>query len=580
MRTRSKRLGGLVAIAAASVLVIGACGSEGGGGNQQQTSPGFATCETNPNGCNSGPTKPGGSIVVALEKKIQNWNTHDADGNTFETGEVMNGLLPSPYVAQPNNSVAWNQDLLVEEPKLSSTSPQTVQYKLRPEAVWDDGTPISAKDFIYYWKALNGTDCPDCTPASTTGYELIKSIEGADNDKTVTVTFKDGETYPDWKGLFVLWPAHIAAQQGDLNTPAGILKAFEFFKGTPTFSGWAYKFQEYVKDVSVTLVPNPKWYGKSKVALEKITFRIIEDQAQQTPALQNKEVSMLISQPNADMVQKVQAMPGVNYHLSAGPTWEHIDLNNKNTSLADVELRKAIFTAVNRQDIINKTIGPFFPSGKPLNNHNFMPAAPGYKDVITPTGQGAGNVDAAKKILNDAGYKIEGDKLIGKNGQPVPPIRFRYTTGNQLRAQTGEIIQSQLKAIGIELKIEPTPSLGNTLSTGDYDMIIFAWVGTPFAADNKALWHTDGGSNYNKWSNKEADALLDQAAKELDETKMRDLFNQADEIMAKEANVLPLYQKPVFIAVYSDYIEIRNNPTAAGPTYNIEKWGLKADSVK
>jgi peptide/nickel transport system substrate-binding protein len=581
MRIRSKRLNGFVAIAAASVLAIGACStSNDGGGGKQQSSPGFATCETDPNGCNSGPTKAGGSIVVALEKKVQNWNIGDADGNTFDTVQIMNGLIPTPYVAQPNNSVAWNQDLLVEEPKVTNQTPQTIQYKIRPEAVWDDGTPMTYKDFSYYWKVTNGTDCPDCTPAGTTGYELIKSIEGADNDKTVIVTFKDGETYPDWKGLFNIFPSHLAAQQGDLTTPAGLLKAFEYFKGTPTWSGWAYKFQEYQKDVSVTLVPNPKWYGKSKVALEKITFRIIEDQAQQTPALQNKEVHMLISQPNDDMVKKVQGMAGVNYHLSAGPTWEHLDFNTKNTTLADVELRKAIFTAVNRQDIITKTIGPFFPKGAPLNNHNFMPGAPGYKDTITPTGQGAGSVDAAKKILNDAGYKIEGDKLIGKNGQPVPPLRFRYTNGNQLRQQTGELVQSHLKAIGIELKIEPTPSLGNTLSTGDFDIIIFAWVGTPFAADNRALWHTDGGSNYGKWSNKEADVLLDQAAKELDENKMRELFNQADEIMSKEAYVLPLYQKPVFIAVYGDYIEVRNNPTSAGPTYNMEKWGLKADSVK
>ena len=98
MRTRSKGLGGFVAIAAASVLAIGACGSSGGGGTKQQSSPGFAACEEKPNECNNGPTKAGGSIVVALEKTISNWNTFDGDGNTFETGQVMNGLVPSPYV--------------------------------------------------------------------------------------------------------------------------------------------------------------------------------------------------------------------------------------------------------------------------------------------------------------------------------------------------------------------------------------------------------------------------------------------------------------------------------------------------
>jgi peptide/nickel transport system substrate-binding protein len=276
------------------------------------------------------------------------------------------------------------------------------------------------------------------------------------------------------------------------------------------------------------------------------------------------------------MVTQVSSMAGVNYNLIAGPTWEHFDLNTKNAALADMELRKAIFTATNRQEIIDKTIGPFFKKAAPLNNHFIMPGAPGYKDHITATGQGAGNAEAAKKILTDAGYKIEGGKLIGKNGQPVPPLRFRYTTGNQLRQQSGELLQAQLKAIGVDLKIEPLTSLGNTLSTGDYDIIIFAWVGTPFIADSKSIWSTGEGQNYGKYSNAEVDKLLADGAKELDPAKMRDLFNQADEIMSKEAYVLPLYQKPVFIAVYNEYRYVRNNPTAEGQTYNIDEWALAA----
>jgi len=575
MRTRSTGLRGFVAIAAASVLVLGACGTSGGGGNTAQTSPGFAECDQKPTECNTGPTKQGGTITVAIEKKISNWNILDSDGATFETVLVMNGLSPVPYLQLPDNTLGWNKNLFTEEPKLIKDEPQAVQYKIKPEAVWSDGTPISAKDFIFNWKTNNGTDCTDCTPASTTGYEQIDKIEGSDNDKTVTVTFKADQKYPDWRGLFQLYPAHLAAQKGDLNTPAGLAAGNELMKETPTWSGGAYKIENYTKDVSVALIPNDKYWG-TKAKLDKITFRIIEDQAQQIPALRNREVQMLIPQPNGDMVTQVSQMAGVNYNLMAGPTWEHIDLNEKNTALADVELRKAIFTAVNRQEIIDKTVGPFFKKAVPLNNHIFMPGAPGFKDVITSTGQGAGKVEEAKKILTDAGYKIEGGKLIGKNGQPLPPLRFRYTTGNQLRQQSAELFQAQMKAIGIDIKIEPLTNLGNTLSTGDFDVIIFAWVGTPNFGDAKSIWHSGGGQNFTKYSNPQVDKLLDDGSKELDLAKYRDLFGQANEIMAKEANVLPLYQKPVFIAVYNDYVYIRNNPTAQGQTYNIDQWATKA----
>jgi peptide/nickel transport system substrate-binding protein len=574
MRTRSTRLRGLVAIAAVSVLGLSACGTSGGGDKPAQTSVGFAECETKPNECNSGPKKAGGTLTVITEKKIQNWNVADSDGNTLDTGQIMNAILPIPFVALPNNTRGWNKDLFSEEPKVTSESPQTMQYKIKKEAVWNDGTPITYKDFQMHWKWSNGRDCPDCSPPDTTGYESIESIEGADGDKTAIVKFKAGEVYPDWRALFQIFPAHIGATKGDLNTPAGLLAAYDFFKETPTWSGGAYKFSRYEKDNFVELVPNEKWWG-DQVRLDKITFKILEDQAQHVAAMRNNEVQMLVSQPNGDMVTQVAQLPGVNYNLMAGPQWEQFMLNLKNPTLADLELRRAMFTVTNRQEIIDKTVGIFFKKAAPLGNHSIMPGSPGYVDNVTPTGQGQGKLDEAKKILTDAGYTITDGKLM-KGGQAVPPIRFRYTNGNTLRQQTGEIWQNQLKQIGIELKIEPTASLGGTLSTGDFDAIIFAWVGNPEISQARQLWRTGQDSNYAGWSNPEADALFDEAAKTLDDTKVRELLNKADALMAKDSFDLPLFQKPAFLAVYNTYVNIRNNATASGQTYNIQEWGLKA----
>jgi peptide/nickel transport system substrate-binding protein len=576
MRTRTTGLRGFVAIAAASVLVLGACGTSGGGDKKpEQASPGFAECDQKPNECNSGPTKQGGTITVAIEKKIQDWNTLSDEGATFETGLVNNALVQVPFHQMPDISLAWNKVLFTEEPKVIKDDPQTIQYKIKPEAVWSDGTPITDKDFIFNWKTNNGESCPGCNSSSTTGYELIDKIEGANNGKDVTVTFKAGEKFPDWRGLFALFPAHLAAQKGDLNTPAGLEAGWKFFSETPTWSGGPYKIENYEKDVSVTLVPNDKYWGP-KAKLDKITFRIIEDQAQQIPALRNREVQMLIPQPNLDMVTQASQMAGVNYNLTTGGTWEHIILNTKNAALADEALRKAMFTAVNRQEIIDKTVGTYFKKAAPLNNRMFAPGSPGYKDNVTATGIGSGKIDDAKKILTDAGYKIEGGKLIGKNGQPVPPLRFRYTTGNAVRQQTAELFQNQMKQLGIEITIQPLTSLGGTLDSGDFDVIVFAWVTTPNVTGSNSIWRSDGGQNYTKWGDPAVDKALDDGAKELDVNKLHDLYNQADELISKGASDLPLYAKPVAIFVYSDYANVRNNPTAEGQTYNIEEWGLRA----
>ena len=81
------------------------------------------------------------------------------------------------------------------------------------------------------------------------------------------------------------------------------------------------------------------------------------------------------------------------------------------------------------------------------------------------------------------------------------------------------------------MTLVPKPDL-SFLGTGDYDMVVFAWVGSPFVAGSKDLWITNGGSNYNKYSNPQVDTLLTKAASDLDPTQEAADFNAADEIMA------------------------------------------------
>jgi len=134
-----------------------------------------------------------------------------------------------------------------------------------------------------------------------------------------------------------------------------------------------------------------------------------------------------------------------------------------------------------------------------------------------------------------------------------------------------------MKQLGITVNVQPTDSLGGTLSKGDFDIIVFAWVDTPYPFSGaEQLWETDAGGNYGHYSNPQVDTLLKDAASSTDVSKARDSLNKADEIMSKDAYVLPLYQKPTFLVVQSKYVNVRNNNTSVGPTYNVGQWGVKA----
>jgi peptide/nickel transport system substrate-binding protein len=587
MRTRSKRLTGLVAVAAASLLAFAGCNSGGGGGGNNNTgggSVGYADCDKNPNTCNGGKTKAGGEYLFALEQEFTNWNTSSDEGNTLVGGQALANIIPAVWKVFPDGLFTLNKDLMVSA-EVTNQSPQTVVYKIRPEAVWNDGTPISADDFIFAWKQSSGKPehcSAACVPASTSGYELIKSIVGSDNGKTVTVTFEDGKKYPDWKALWGtdgLYPAHVLTKQGfDLSKPEGVGAAHEWLgKTPPTWSGGAYLIESFNKGQNIVEVKNPKWYGATKPSLDKLVFKFLTEQGSIVPALRNREILGADPQTNADLVTQVSQTPGVIYRIGHGYQWEHIDLNLKNKYLADAALRKAIFTAINVKTIIDKTYGVFDKAAKPLGSHNFFPGDQNYKDVVTATGQGSGDATAAKKILTDAGYKIEGGKLIAKTGEPVPSLRFRHTKGNALRATTAELVQAQLKEIGIDMKIEITETLGKTLSSGDFDLMIFAWVGSPaYRGALEQNWRTGGGGNYGKYSNKQVDDLITQAAQEFDAKKAADLTNQLDELMTKDAYVLPIAQKPTMILTYQEWANVRDNASQFGPNYNNHEWGLRA----
>jgi peptide/nickel transport system substrate-binding protein len=582
MRSGSKRLGSLVALAAVSVLLVAACtkkGSESGDkGPTKQFSPGFAECETKPDDCNSGQTKKGGTIVVALGKVIPNLNIWASDGNLVESVEVMNGVTMSPFIFLPSGKIVPT-DLVAEEPKVTSTSPQTVVYKINPKAVWEDNSPVTADDFDVTWRMLNGHD-EKINIADSTGYKSIESVKGSDNGKTVTVTFKSGESYPDYKGLFSLIPAHIIAKSGDIKTDAALEAGFKALYTDTSWTVGPYKISNWTKEKQVELVPNPKWYGKTQPVLDKIVFQFVVDSAQLIPALQNKEIGAFVIQPNRDIVTKLQGMTqsGVGFEMTAGYSYEHFDLNAGNKFLADVALRQAIFTAINTQELMDKTIKTFFSSVKPMGSHMLYPVQQGYVDnraKVAPD-QGSGDADKAKKILTDAGYKLDGGKLTTPKGEAVPSLRFRFTKGNVARAQLAEIFQSQMKKINIDIKIDPTDDLSGTLDAKDYDVIVFGWAGSALLTGNRGIFHSKGENNKTNFGDPKADDLLDQAIKELDEKKAIDLYNQADEILYKDAITLPLWPKPNLLAANSDYRNIRDNNAGSYHSYNTQEWGIKA----
>jgi peptide/nickel transport system substrate-binding protein len=158
---------------------------------------------------------------------------------------------------------------------------------------------------------------------------------------------------------------------------------------------------------------------------------------------------------------------------------------------------------------------------------------------------------------------------------------MRYTKGNDIRKNECELFAATAKQLGVTVNVQITDSLGKTLAhkdaQHDYDIVVFAWVGTPFpASGNHDAYVTDGGNNFGLYSNKQVDQWLDDSVSNLDPSAVIDDMNKADEQISKDAYTLPLYQKPTYLVFSNKYGNLRDNPTSVGPSYNINEWGLKA----
>ncbi|MFI6477074.1 ABC transporter family substrate-binding protein [Nonomuraea sp. NPDC050663] len=576
-----------VALTAVALLALSACAGQQTATPTRQASDkpeavseGFANCPSDPANCNKGERKQGGQIVYALEQGWNNWNINDGGGNLLYTAQALAPVNTGVFFANAKPEMTLNTDLMQSA---ELTDPTTIVYKIRPEAVWNDGTPISGKDFEFVWKIANGKDCDPakCRPWTQSGYDQITSLEVGSDGKTVTA--KLAKPFADWKGLFIaprLFPSHVAEKAvGALDNEANLAKAVDFFgKTQPTWSAGPYKLESYKQGDSLVFVPNDKWFGAEKPSLERLIFKIITDVPQLPTALANREVNAIYPQPQVDMIKQLQADTNSNHYVGPGLGWEHFDINTSNTFLKDKALRQAIFTAVDRQALIDKTVGQFAPGITPLNNYNlFEGVSPHYKDVITATGAGQGKIDEAKKILTDAGYKIEGENLITPDGKPVPEFRTRYTNGNAVRKTMVEALAEQVRPLGVKIRVQPTDDLSGTLIGGDFDIIIFGWTGTlQTFSSAQQNWGSKSASNFSKYGTADIDKLLAEAATTPDEASASATLNQALEQFAQGYAVLPLYLKPTTIAVNKDVVNVRNNPTGQAPVYNTQEWGLLA----
>jgi len=539
----------------------------------------------------------GGTATMALDETLAGFNINTSAASEYVLQEIMNMVWPQAFIINNKLQPILNNQLL-ESATQTSSNPQTVVYTLNPKAVWSDGTPITADDFIYNYQAQSGnpayTDVggKPYDSASTAGYNQIQSVVGSNpsggaacapgstadrnvglcpNGRTVTVTFKP--SFTDWRSLYTdIVPAHIARTVG-WNTG--------FVGPTQTISGSWYTITSYNENQSLVLTRNPTYWG-TPGKLDKIVFQFFSDDTQLVPALQNKEVNVIYpATVNLSIVQTANQVAGTTKFIVPGLEFEHFDFNEADPYLARLGIREAIAHGVNRSALIARTVGEISPGIKPLGSRMYVSTQPQYKATAF-----AYSPSMSASLLKEQGFTKGSDGYWHPNYGPQKgqdlTFTIQTTSGNSVRAQTEELFQAQMKAIGIKINIQNYDAqtfFGTNLVQGTYQIGEFAWVPTPFVSGNQSIYcsYTDTakcGQNWIHFSNSEVDNLLASGSAAPSASQETTDYNKADAILWHDMATLPLYQKPQFWAWSNNLKGVLPNTSSVGVTWNAENWSL------
>ncbi|MPV88154.1 ABC transporter family substrate-binding protein [Georgenia ruanii] len=503
----------------------------------------------------------GGTLRRAVERLPSQWNPLHLAGGDVSASEIRGPLSVTNWDTDARGVTTPNENFVTDVEDTVADGREVVTLHLNPDAVWNSGEPITWADYAATVAACSGTR-PDFECA-THAFGAIESVTHGESEFDVVVTFAG--TFPDWPALLgTVLPAAGVADAETFN--AGWLDHPEEWFTGPFRLDEVDAAQQVVK-----LVPNERWWGPAP-KLDEIQYRAVSPDAAAS-AFANHELDVLDVGADANAYQRALAVPDAEVRRAAGPDWRQITFNATAGPLTDPDVRQAVARAIDRDAVAASSLAGLPEElQRPLDNHIFMQGQEGYEDnagaYAYDPGAAAAQLDAAGWVLNpDTGVRE-------RDGEPLT-LRYTVFSGVPASANEGQLVQAQLKEVGIAVELDAVPetALGPVLGEGDFELIGFSWYGSPYPLLAVANLYGDPATtptNYARLAVPGLDDLLGQLMTETDHATRLGLADRADELLWDAMPILPLYQRPQLVATARDLANV--GASGLGST-RAEDWG-------
>ncbi len=549
---RHQKLMGIAALGGALALVMSGCAAGNGGGSE-----GEGEGSTTVTGADYNPQprenlKQGGELRIPISNIAEQLNYFHSDGDARVT-QVGTWFRPQVLLMDPDGTIKPNPAYLDDYSFGVEDGKTVLHFKVNEKAVWNDGTPIDVTAFEATWKAQNGED-EAYLPNATDGWKEIESVEAGENDRDVIVTFKGEFAWPEMVYSQLLHPA--------VNTPELFNTAF-LGDWHPEWGAGPYTVENFDKNGGVVeLVPNDKWWGE-KPLLDKVSFIQMEPTAA-VNALLNDEVDMAET-PDAELIAKVADLEGVTTYKGQATANALFILNSETPALADLEVREAIMSAINLQQVKDIVWNGLDYTEEPSGSLTLFSFQPDYVNSLEEAGRKDGDAEGANKILDDAGWVAGADGIREKDG-----VRLAITFPGHSDTETARArmvaVQSQLKEIGVEVTVDIRPSadFADDFTTKNWDMFFLNFTSSdPFgAAWYCQLYCSDSGLNLSGTGTEEIDKKIHEQVESLSDPveQTKAAMKLESEIFAETWGVLPAFNGPEIWTVKNGLANLTPEP--------------------
>jgi peptide/nickel transport system substrate-binding protein len=518
----------------------------------------------------------GGTANVSLDQPWDGFNPNTPSGASSSTPTLLSSVLPSAYTILPNLTTTLNADLL-SSTKVTAVSPLTIQYVVNPAAVWSDGVPVSAEDFIYAWKSQRGTDLdvdgqPDAA-SSILGYRDVASVTGSQDGKTVTVVFS--KPFTDWRTLFSgMVPAHIAER-------IGWNHGFDTFNPAIDLSAGPYVLRS-VSGGTAVLVRNPRWWG-TPATLASVTVSNVSDPSTWVAGLGSS--NHMVAQPagfNLTTLNATSSLPNTQSTVQPSLTFMQVEFNTISPLASQMALRQAIAHSIDRDALLAQTFRAVAPDLGVNEDHLAVPFANTYSKSSAASGYDKADPAAADRLLASSGYHRAVDSRYVDAGGNQLTVRMAVESGDPWISQVGAGLASQLRLAGIAVVIIPVngqAGLAAAAKANGYDMALVTRSAGPYLTSADGWYSEDlgppgvgGSTDWSNYDDPAVDQLFAEASQELNPIVGNPIYAQIDDTLWGQMVALPLFQEPALVANGVQLSGIQYNSAIDGLLWNLPSW--------